>query len=237
MRFPSLVAVALLIGPPAVVLADNPAVITLGDSITRGVRAGVKAEETFPSLLAARLKEKWPGTEVLNVGIGGERTDGALARLDKDVLKRRPRLVTVMYGTNDSYVDKGAKDSRLSPGQYRANLAKIVAELRKAGVVPVLMTEPRWADDARDGAGENPNVRLGTFVAVCREVANAHKVPLVDHFAHWTAAEKKGVRLRDWTTDGCHPNARGHREMAELIAPVVLRALGERRAPAGERPG
>src|SRR5258706_11894334 len=82
-------------------------IVTLGDSITKGVRSGVKPEETFAALLEADLKGRGVDAHVSNVGIGGERTDGALARLEKDVLAKKPRLVTVMYGTNDSYVDKG----------------------------------------------------------------------------------------------------------------------------------
>lgn len=208
-----------LVEPPAALI------ITLGDSITKGVRAGVRADETFAALLAARLRERKVNAEVVNVGIGGERTDGALARLDRDVLARKPRLVTIMYGTNDSYVDRGATDSRLSLAQYRENLVKLVEAVRRAGAEPVLMTEPRWAPDARNGIGENPNVRLEKYVAVCREVARERKVPLVDHFAHWTEAETKGTNLRDWTTDGCHPNPRGHREIAEQLLPVVLERL------------
>ena len=104
-------------------------IVTLGDSITKGVRSGVKPEETFAARLEAELKAEGIATEVVNVGIGGERTDQALKRLD-DVISRRPRVVTVMYGTNDSYVDKGAAQSRLALDVYRANLKRIVDSLR-----------------------------------------------------------------------------------------------------------
>src|SRR6185437_765682 len=80
-------------------------IVTLGDSITKGVRGGVKADETFSARLQAMLREKGVAVEVINAGIGGERTDQALRRLEKDVIARKPNLVTIMYGTNDSYVD------------------------------------------------------------------------------------------------------------------------------------
>src|SRR5439155_10060413 len=73
-------------------VADEPAaksplrIITLGDSITRGVRSRVVANETFAALLEVELRKTGRAVEVLNVGLGGERTDGALARLDKDVI-------------------------------------------------------------------------------------------------------------------------------------------------------
>src|SRR5438132_12487229 len=87
----------------SVVRADEPAkIITLGDSITKGVRPGVKANETFAAYLQEMLKEKGVKAEVINVGVGGEDTGGALKRLERDVVGRKPRLVAVMYGTNDS---------------------------------------------------------------------------------------------------------------------------------------
>jgi acyl-CoA thioesterase-1 len=198
----------------------NPSVVSLGDSITRGERSGVKKEETFSSLLASRLK-----LDVANVGIGGERTDGALARLEKDVLTKKPKAVLVMYGTNDSYVDKGAKAPRLSAKQYRENLVLLVEKIRKGGSEPILMTEPRWAKDQKNGLGEDPNGLLEQYMEACRAVAKEHKVPLVDHYTHWKDAEAKGTVLYDWTTDGCHPNPRGHRELADLIEPVLKKAL------------
>ena len=59
-------------------------------------------------------------------------------------------------------------------------------------------------------------------MAACRVVAKEHTVPLVDHYKHWTDAEAKGTVLREWTTDGCHPNPRGHKELADLIAPSEI---------------
>ncbi len=67
--------------------------------------------------------------------------------------------------------------------------------------------------------------RLELYVAVCRSVAAEMKTPLVDHFAHWTKAAADGTDLGGWTTDQCHPNPRGHREIADLIRPVVLGVL------------
>lgn len=211
---------------PALADSNDGPVVVLGDSITKGVRPGVGPEQTFGALLAAALERRGLQLPVRNVGIGGERTDQALLRLDRDVLALRPRLVTVMYGTNDSYVDRGAQRSRLSLEQYRENLTRLVTQLQGRGSRVVLMTPPRWAADAApNGLGENPNLRLEPYVQVCREVAKQQRVPLVDHFAAWTRAEARGVNLRDWTTDGCHPNPRGHQDVAERLVPEVVAAL------------
>ncbi len=210
-------------------------IVTLGDSITKGVRTGVAADETFASLTEASLSAAGVNCEVVNVGIGGERTDQALKRLD-EIIKLKPRVVTVMYGTNDSYVDQGKTASRITVDEYSANLLEIVTRLLLAGIEPVLMTEPRWAVDAGpNGVGEHPNVRLEQYVAACRQVADELDVPLIDHFAHWTTAESKGQTLRDWTTDGCHPNPPGHQELSVQMQPVLWGALQSDFEPVGYR--
>ncbi len=201
-------------------------IVTLGDSITKGVRSGVTSEQTFASLIESRLRESDISVRVINVGIGGERTDQAFMRLDK-IVALKPDIVTVMYGTNDSYVDKGKTASRITLDAYRSNLTKIVRDLLRRGIQPVLMTEPRWADDARpNGLGENPNVRLEPYVVACRETAREWRTPIVDHFTAWSESGKQGTNLREWTTDGCHPNPAGHREIAAAMLPVIQQAIG-----------
>lgn len=201
-------------------------IVTLGDSITKGVRSGVTAEQTFASLVEQRLAADGRSVQVVNVGIGGERTDQALQRFDR-VLRHKPDIVTIMYGTNDSYVDKGKSASRISVDDYRKNLNEIVVRLLHRGIQPVLMTEPRWSDKAgKNGIGENPNIKLEPFVQACRDVAKEWRVPLVDHFADWTAARDTGTDLHDWTTDGCHPNPAGHVKLADAMLPAIKTTIG-----------
>ena len=188
----------------------------------------MKADETFAARLQAALRKDAIDLQVLNVGIGGERTDQALKRLKTAVIDTKPAIVTIMYGTNDSYVDRDKEQPRLSAEQYGANLRQIVEELRQAGITPVLMTPPRWGNAARNGKGENPNRLLETYVKVCREVADETKTPLADHFAHWTKQAKAGIDIAKWTTDGCHPNPEGHCILLDTMLPVVREALKRR---------
>jgi acyl-CoA thioesterase-1 len=197
-------------------------VLALGDSITRGVRPGVTAEQIFTTLLQTELRKAGGEIEVLNAGIGGERTNGGLARLERDVLSKRPDVVLVMYGTNDSYVDAGKTESRLSRDEYAANLRKIVERLVAAKIRPVLMTEPCWGAAAKtNGAGEHPNVRLAKYMQPCRELAQELKVPLVDHFAQWREKQAGGFDVGQWTTDQCHLNPAGH----QVVATAILQTL------------
>lgn len=193
-------------------------IVTLGDSITKGIRSGVRAEETFSAVLQEALQKEGLRLLVENLGIGGERTDQALKRLERNVLSLGPRLVTVMYGTNDSWVDAGKTEGRLTEDAYEANLRELLKRLVAAKIQPVLMTEPMFGEaNPKNGAGEEPNLRLARYMERCRTVAREMQVPLVDHFSHWADAQRAGQKLQDWTTDGCHPNPAGHAEMARTI--------------------
>ena len=146
-------------------------------------------------------------------------------RLERDVESHLPTIVTIMYGTNDSYHDKEAIAPRLTIEQYRNNLTQIVKKLRMAGAIPILMTPPRWGKSAKNGVGEDPNGVLSIYLSACREVSVKEKVPLVDHCQIWSDAEANGTDIGGWTTDLCHPNSEGQRKLADAIVPVLLESL------------
>lgn len=220
LRSPALL-LSLLMLLTAAARAEPLRVITVGDSITRGVRPDVNPEQTFAALVQKALVEKGITAEISNAGIGGD-TAAALKRLQDEVIAKKPHLVTIMYGTNDSYVTRGQTESRHSLAEYESALRAMIAALKQAGIQPVLMTSPPWAEGARpDGLNQHPNVRLIRYVEVCRAVAKDLHVPLVDHFAHWSALANTGVKLNDWTSDFCHPNPRGHQELARAILRLI----------------
>jgi len=197
-------------------------IIALGDSITKGARPAVGPMNAFPAVVQGTLREHGVRTDVHNVGIGSERTDLALARLECDVISQRPAIVTVMYGTNDSWVDKEKTESRLSEKQFEENLRLIVSRLRAADFRVVLMTEPRFGEDnPRNGLAEEPNIRLARYMELVRAVARELAVPLVDHFGQWSELQQRGQRLQAWTTDGCHPNIAGHTDLANRMLSVI----------------
>lgn len=207
-------------------------IVTLGDSITKGVRAGVEADETFAAVLDAELAAIGIEADVINVGVGGETSDGGLARLEEAVLSLHPDYVMIMYGTNDSYIDQGGTEPRLSSEEFRTHVTSLVDELRAEGVEPILMTEPCYAADGpRNGLGEDCNVRLAEYMEITRAVAMEKKTLLVDHFKVWSAAAADGTDLNEWTTDGYHPNPEGHRQIAatilESLRPLLTSAAEE----------
>jgi lysophospholipase L1-like esterase len=221
-------AVVLILGSalhPA--RAEPITIVTLGDSITKGVRPGVKADETFAAVLQALLKKDGLDANVQNVGIGSEDTDLALKRFGRDVLAKKPRLVTIMYAANDHWIHKprGKTEPTVPPAKFEANLRKMAAELHAAGAVVVFMTTPPPIGPGSYPKGEEALDRLEAYNRITRTVAADTRALLVDHYADWKKKQADGIDLRAWITDAWHPNPRGHAAMAERMFPVVRDAL------------
>jgi acyl-CoA thioesterase-1 len=166
-------------------------IVFLGDSITSG--HGLPLEATFPQRLGAAL-----GLNVRNAGISGDQTAGGLARLDRDVLAHRPKLVVVELGANDVF-------RRVAKAETLANLRAIVRRLRDDGA-GVVLVHLGLGVLARDDYREE-------FRAIARE----ERAWLVEDFL-------SGV-VPGHSTDGLHPNEEGHARLATRLEPVLREIL------------
>ncbi|RLS52350.1 MAG: hypothetical protein DWH91_16845 [Planctomycetota bacterium] len=198
-------------------------VMTLGDSITKGARPGVTDDQTFAAELQRQLRvQGHPEAEITNVGIGGETAGQGLRRLERDVVARKPSIVTIMYGHNDSYVDVGKTEVRVPVARFRSDLSQLVQRLREAGITAILMTPPAYAEKSGpNGLGEHCNVKLSQYAEITRQVADTLQTPLIDHYAAWAERSQRGADLNEWTTDGYHPNPLGHVDLATRMLSVV----------------
>lgn len=202
-------------------------IVIFGDS-TSAVRPGIK-------IFASILQDRFPETKIVNAGVPGNTTRDAMARLDRDVISWHPDIVTIFFGINDSAVDvwKGAAQPRVPLADYRANLEEMIAVIRRAGAIPILLTPNpvAWTPELRELYGkppyqpENPdgwNVWLRQYAQAVREVAAQDHVSLVDVdqiFRNY--ADKPGHHLEGLLVDGMHPNDVGH----QLIGDQILKLL------------
>jgi len=208
-------------------------ILTFGDSITSGAREGVKETQTFTYYLGVLLNKDGFPVEMINKGISGETTSGALDRIEHDVIKEKPRWVTIMYGTNDAFIDDYADETghwpRIPIERYKNNLKAIIQELKANNIKPILMTPiPMgrfWGSEVGIYKQKGINFKLKEFVEAVRDIAREENIPLVDHFNEWLNWEKRGKNIDTWMTDGIHPNPKGHRLMAAAIFKVLKREL------------
>jgi acyl-CoA thioesterase-1 len=99
-------------------------VLVFGDSLSAGY--GIAVRQSWPSLLAERLKqEKLPYT-VVNASISGETTAGGRSRLPAALKQHRPAIVILALGAND-----GLRGLPIS--EARANLTQMTQAARASG--------------------------------------------------------------------------------------------------------
>lgn len=209
-----------------------PVVVALGDSVTTGVRrdGSVLADQTFVAVLERELRKTYPDARVINSGIGGNTSIQMLARLDKDVLSHHPQVTLVMTGLNDAeYIDPGAvlRDTpRVALNDFADKLRQIISRVRAAGGKVLLLTpNPMTGKYPYASLGyykeHDVNSALDIYAASVRSVARETNTDLVDVYAAW-------IHIPDYERlllDGVHPNVEGHRRLAELILPRLLKQI------------
>lgn len=203
----------------------------LGGSITHGVRDGVLLGQEFLSLLAARLASDGVPNRFHNWGFDGATSWPVEGKLTRPRANLPIDAALLMYEKNDSAAyDVLQPKPQTSLDDSAAAIAGLIFSLRALGIVPILMTSPRYAPlaigYAQTDAFRLPwNFMQERYVLSDRATAAKLGVPLVDHWQDWTDAERAGQSLQALTTDGCHPNPAGHRRMADLIYPVLRQAV------------
>ena len=216
---------------------DEPfRIVAFGDSVTKGVRSGVTEAETFEARLEAALKPIYPRVRVLNAGIGGNTVRHAWTRIMSDVVLRRPAFCTIMFGINDSYIDKGRPGPRISISEYEQRLRSFVRFLRHHAIEPILMTSNPMTSRVKASNREpyaaeakGMNFLLEQYCDRMRAVAKDEDVPLIDVYrAFWEAAGQREEKLDRLLTDGMHPNPAGHQLIADRLADSFKRAMAAR---------
>jgi acyl-CoA thioesterase I len=196
------VALGLLAVPARPVSATERVIVALGDSLTAGF--GVAPEEAWPALIETRLKREGYPYRVVNAGVSGDTTAGGLRRVDW-VLRNRPDVAVVALGANDGLRGLGTD-------AMEANLRGIVERLRAGGarvLVAGMEVPPNY------GAAYARAFR-GVFPDVARRTGAALMPFLLDGVA-------ADPRLN--LSDGIHPNAAGHRAIAEHVWPYLIALL------------
>ena len=160
-------------------------IVCFGNSITHGF--GVETEQSFPAIVGRIL-----AVRVINAGLDGDTTEGGLARVDSDVLRHKPDVVTVEFGANDYLMgieeDEARRDIELMLGRIQDSGARAVVLSLGAGF---------WDEDAE---------------TALREAARSHNCSFLTGLLDGIANNSM------MTLDGIHPNAIGYIVIARKIA-------------------
>lgn len=196
-----------------VALKEGQKIAFLGDSITQaGARPG-----GYVTLVISGLEANGIKATAVPAGISGHKSNQMLARLERDVLSKKPDWMTLSCGVNDVW--HGAKGVPLD--QYKENITKIVTQCQAAGIKVMILTSTMIGED-----GANPNnQKLAPYNAFLRDLAKDKKCLLADLNAAMQAElAKAGPDRKDklLTRDGVHMNAAGN----QMMAAGVLQAFG-----------
>ena len=193
----SLIVTALVALPVAARLIKpaTQTIVVFGDSLSAGY--GLQANESWVSLLQARLNQQKLAYNVINASISGETTSGGLARFSEALATHKPSIVILELGANDGL--RG-----LPINEMRSNLNKIIlqAKAAKAKVLLIGMKIP-------PNYGQKYSRDFSASYAV---LAKQHKIKHVPFLLDGVAGNPSLIQ-----DDGLHPIAAAQPKLLDNV--------------------
>lgn len=181
-------------GTPAA--GDRARVVVLGTSLTAGL--GLSPDQAYPALLQRKADSAGFRVAVVNAGLSGETSAGALRRASW-VLDQPAAAVVLEVGANDGL--RG-----VNPDSTYANLVGLIADIRRvqpsARVLLVQMEAPT-------NLGRDYTTR---FHEAYTRAARDGDVPLLPFLLDGVAGDARYNQA-----DGIHPNVEGSRRVADTM--------------------
>ncbi|MBI4663781.1 MAG: hypothetical protein HY735_33690 [Verrucomicrobia bacterium] len=198
-----------LLNQRAIEAGEKAQVIFIGDSITQGWEG--EGKEVWAQYYAHR--------SAVNLGIGGDRTQHVLWRLENGNLNGlKPKAAVVMIGTNNS----NGEDN--TPGQIAEGVTAIVRKLREK------LPETRILLLAIFPRSENFSAQRGKILQVnqvLHKLADGKSIFWLD-FGH-RFLNDDGTIPRDLMPDYLHLSRKGYEIWAEAIEQRLSQVIGDQR--------
>src|SRR5262249_50780157 len=187
--------------------APRPRVVVLGDSLASG--RGIGADHAFPAVLQEKLDAEWLEFEMVNGGLSGDTSTGALRRFQR-LLDDGVRVLVIELGANDGL--RGVPVERV-----KDNLSRIIETAQARGITVLLC-----GMESLPVHGWDYSVN---FHQAYGELARKYDVPLVPFILMNVIGTPDLMQ-----PDHAHPNAAGARAIAEKIWPYLKPLLAARTA-------
>jgi acyl-CoA thioesterase-1 len=177
----------------------------VGTSLTAGL--GLEPENAYPAELQRMADSAGHRVRIVNAGLSGETSAGALRRMDWLLQGEDPDVVMIETGANDGL--RG-----LDPAATAQNLRDIVAKIRAAEPNAEMLLVPMEAP-TNMGAAYTSNFR-SIFPTVARETGIGLTTFLLDGIAGLPNMNQG---------DGIHPNIEGAKRAARNVWPELERTI------------
>ncbi len=175
-------------------------ILVLGDSLSDGL--SLKREQAWPALLIPKFRGAGMEAEIRNVSKSGDTTAGGLERIDRR-LDTRIDIFVLELGINDEFRGVPIDD-------IRANLQEIIDRVKRSNPhARLVICGMKWPDHA-------PDETVESFGRMYGELAEKNHAALVPFLLEGVVGDPS-LNL----PDGFHPNAAGHKILAENVWRVL----------------
>lgn len=202
-------------------------ILFYGDSITDAGRDRTDPHNLGPGYpakiaewLAINQLEKT--FEVINRGIGGDRTNELLERIEEDCLDEKPDLVSLLVGINDTWHNLEGKTFATAEEAHRfeVNYRSLVDQILQLGK-PLIILEPYLLPHPKERL--QWRVDLDSKIQIIRQIALEHHLPFVplDGILHSYAVDLGCQAITG--EDGVHPTDLGFELITKAWLDVAIR--------------
>jgi lysophospholipase L1-like esterase len=206
------------LGAPASDRTSPLTYVAVGDST--GIGLGARDGGGYVDRLFARVKQKRPGSTLINLSAAGATTADALHKQLPQLGGTRETLVTVCIGLNDLL--RGCQAE-----QFAEDYEALITRLRQSGgrIVVTNLPDVASAPVMEGKADESLRPRLLQFNRAIEQVAERHKVTLVDLYK--SSGNTFKAHPEFFSSDGLHPSDEGYAYWADVMWPPVEQAINQ----------
>jgi acyl-CoA thioesterase I len=176
----------------------RPVIVCFGDSLTAGL--GVDVDSSYPADLQRELDKAGYRYRVVNMGISGDTTKDALARIDR-ILAMKPAITVVEFGGNDGLRGVPVANSRQNLDDILGRLTHTGTQVALAGIT----LPPQYSAPYIQQFNETYTV-----------LSKKYSVPLLP----FVLQDVYGVP-GSMQADGIHPTVQGCKQVAKNIFTLI----------------
>lgn len=176
-----------------------------GDSITQGA---YDSQGGWAQRLKQHVKKN--NVAVFISGVDGDTSTGLLQRLEKEVSSRKPDVIIIAIGINDSLFYNGRVKTSLA--QFRKNIEKIIKISRKC-TLRILILGLTCVDEKKTtpvpwNGWVYSNNKIKQYDSMLKEVSEEENVQFLELFSLLSVEDLE---------DGIHPTDEGHKKIFERV--------------------
>ncbi len=208
------------------VFNEGTVVLFQGDSVTDCSRKRYKKTclgQGYPKLFKEIYDILFPNNKVtfVNRGVSGDRTADLLRRYDKDFLRIKPDVISIMIGINNTWRNFDSNEAYCSAQQFEKEYEQLLTQIKRDMPETKILIIEQFAFTAHPERTAWQK-DLDEKRAVTRGLAEKYADWFIPMYDILTAAAEKDFDLYELSADGVHPAPQGY----GVIVSEIFKGLG-----------